>query len=77
MTMTAEDLAAMPADVFRYELVRGELILLPLAFHQHGAVGARFKCPFRPLRCEAWFGAGLYGWHRVSARLESRHCSRA
>ncbi len=40
--MTADDLLAMPYDGKRYELVRGELIEMPPASHEHGRVAARF-----------------------------------
>jgi Uma2 family endonuclease len=36
--MTADELLRMPDDGFRYELVRGELVKMPLACAQHGYV---------------------------------------
>ena len=40
--MTAEDLLAMPDDGKRYELIRGELIEMAPASHEHGRVAERF-----------------------------------
>jgi Uma2 family endonuclease len=40
--MTAEDLAAMPDDGFRYELDRGVLIQMPLHTFRHGLVATNF-----------------------------------
>ena len=39
---TSEDLLAMPDDGKRYELVRGVLIEMPPASHEHGRVAERF-----------------------------------
>lgn len=36
--MTAEELLRMPDDGFRYELVRGELVKMPLACAEHGYI---------------------------------------
>jgi Uma2 family endonuclease len=36
---TAENLARLPDDAWRYELVRGELRKAPLAGHDHGRIG--------------------------------------
>ena len=40
--LTADDLLAMPDDGKRYELIRGDLIEMPPASHEHGRVTARF-----------------------------------
>jgi Uma2 family endonuclease len=40
--LTADDLMAMPDDGKRYELIRGELIEMPPASHEHGRVAERF-----------------------------------
>ena len=39
--MTAEELLAMPADGYCYELIRGELIRMAPAGHEHGREGNR------------------------------------
>ena len=41
--MTAAELLAMPEDDCRYELVRGELITLPIEGGLHGSVASRFN----------------------------------
>ena len=38
--VTAEELYAMPDDGFRYELVRGELVKMPLAGAIHGVIAS-------------------------------------
>jgi Uma2 family endonuclease len=40
--LTAEDLLRMPADGFRYELVRGELRKMPPAGDIHGKIAGKF-----------------------------------
>ena len=40
--LTAADLLALPDDGKRYELIRGELIAMPPASHEHGRVAERF-----------------------------------
>ena len=40
--LTADDLMAMPDDGKRYELIRGELIEMPPASHEHGWIAERF-----------------------------------
>ena len=40
--MTAEELAALPDDGYRYELVRGELVRMAPAGGWHGQIGMRF-----------------------------------
>jgi len=40
--LTADDLMAMPDDGKRYELIRGELIAMPLISHNPGRIAARF-----------------------------------
>lgn len=40
--LTADDLLTMPDDGKRYELIRGELIEMPPASHEHGRVAERF-----------------------------------
>ena len=40
--LTTDDLLAMPDDGKRYELIRGELIEMPPASHEHGRVAERF-----------------------------------
>ena len=40
--LTADDLLALPDDGKRYELIRGELIEMPPASHNHGRVAERF-----------------------------------
>jgi Uma2 family endonuclease len=40
--MTAEEVLALPDDGKRYELVRGELIEMPPASHEHGRIAERF-----------------------------------
>ena len=39
--MTVEELLAMPDDGYRYELIRGELIKMSPASHEHGREGNR------------------------------------
>ena len=39
--MTAEELLAMPDDGYRYELIRGELVKMAPASHEHGREGNR------------------------------------
>ena len=46
MLMTAEQLANMPRDSYRYELVRGELIQISPAKRQHGRIGESFNVYF-------------------------------
>lgn len=41
--ITADELLAMPENDCRYELVRGELITLPIEGAMHGSVGSRFN----------------------------------
>ncbi len=41
--ITADELLAMPEDNCRYELVRGELITLPIEGGLHGSVASRFN----------------------------------
>jgi Uma2 family endonuclease len=43
--ITAEDLLRMPADGFRYELVRGELRKMTPAGHQHGRIAINITTP--------------------------------
>ena len=38
--MTADELADLPDSPFRHELVKGELLTMPLPFKQHGEVSA-------------------------------------
>ena len=38
--VTADELYAMPEDGFKYELVRGELVRMPLGGFLHGVIGA-------------------------------------
>jgi len=39
--LTADDLLAMPDDGYRYELVRGELVRLPMSGHQSSRIAIR------------------------------------
>lgn len=41
--ITADELLAMPEDDCRYELVKGELITLPIEGELHGSVASRFN----------------------------------
>jgi Uma2 family endonuclease len=41
-TQTADDLARLPDDGWRYELVRGEIRKTPPAGHEHGRIGGNF-----------------------------------
>ena len=62
MTMTADDLLAMPDDGFRYELVRGELRKYPFADHIHGmqalSIGASLWLHAKANRLGATCAAG-------------------
>ena len=40
--LTADDLLAIPDDGKRYELIRGALIAMPPASHEHGRIAQRF-----------------------------------
>ena len=41
MAMTADDLLRLPEDGFRYELVKGELVQMAPAGHEHGELAMR------------------------------------
>ena len=41
--ITADELLTMPEDECRYELVKGELITLPIEGRLHGSVASRFN----------------------------------
>lgn len=45
--MTAEDLAGLPDDGHRYELIQGELRQLPPAGEEHGYIAAEFAAELR------------------------------
>jgi Uma2 family endonuclease len=46
--LTADDLMAMPDDGYRYELVRGELVRLPMSAHQSSIIAMRIAARLIP-----------------------------
>jgi Uma2 family endonuclease len=46
--LTADDLLAMPDDGYRYELVRGELVQLPMSGHQSSRIAIRIAARLSP-----------------------------
>jgi Uma2 family endonuclease len=43
--LTAEEFATLPFGDMRYELVRGEIVAMPLAFEDHGETSGRRRSP--------------------------------
>lgn len=62
--LTADDLLAMPDDGKRYELIRGELITMPLISHNPGRIAARFGRRIGNFAEEHDLGQGVGAlWH--------------